>query len=292
MSKEIPPLGALRAFESASRLLSFVRAADELHVTPAAVSHQIKVLEQWLKMKLFNRAPNGVTLTPAGRDYAQKVHEVFQLLGETTRVARQSRTRTVVTIYSQFSIATMWLMPRIISLKAVRPDIDVSLSALPEGYELPVSADMVIHERAQLAGYQASPLLRGKFRVYGAPGTLARCPRPAPATILSQPLIHTTMSSRRLRYPGFAEWFREAGVTVPPTLPGLSFNLIHLTANACVLGAGFALLLDEYCLDHVRAGSLVAVSGPALESPHQVFAHLRNNAADDAKFVHQWLLGH
>ena len=291
MTKEIPPLGALRAFESASRQLSFVRAADELHVTPAAVSHQIKQLEQWLKLKLFNRSANGVTLTSAGRDYALRIHEVFDLLTETTRTARANRQRSVVVIRTQFTIATLWLMPRLIALKNARPDIEVSLAAVPDGYETKVSADLVIHEVQTIAGYRHDQLLTGKFRVYAAPATLARCPKPTPARVLSQPLIHTSLTNQRRRYPGFAEWFQVAGVEVPATLPGISFNLLHLSANACVLGAGFAMLLDEYCLDSVRAGSLVAIPGPTIESPHPVFIHLRKDASADANFVRQWLLG-
>lgn len=290
MSKEIPPLGALRAFESASRQLSFVRAAEELHVTPAAVSHQIKLLEQWLKLKLFNRGANGVTLTTAGRDYAARIHEVFDLLTNTTRSARANRQRSVVTIHSQFSMATMWLLPRLVALQNARPDIDVSLAAIPEQYESKISADLLIHERSSVTGYRHDEIMRGKFRVYAAPATLARCPKPTPARLLSQPLIHTASMNRRLRYPGFAEWFREAGVAPPAAMSGISFNLMHLTTDACVLGAGFALLLDAYCLDSVRAGSLVAIAGPALDSPHPISLHTRSDASDDALYVRQWLL--
>lgn len=291
MSKEIPPLGALRAFESASRQLSFVRAAEELHVTPAAISHQIKLLEQWLKLKLFDRGANGVMLTVAGRDFAVRIHEVFGLLAITTRSARANRQRSVVTIHSQFSMATMWLLPQLVALQNARPDIDVSLAAISEQDESKISADLLIHERSSISGYRHDEIMRGKFKVYAASSTLARCPKPTPARLLAQPLIHTALLHRRLRYPGFVEWFREAGVTPPPVLPGISFNLMHLTADACVLGAGFALLLDAYCLDRVRVGSLVAIPGPALDSPHPVNLHTRKAASEDVLFVRQWLLG-
>ncbi len=291
MTKEIPPLGALRAFESASRQTSFVRAAEELHVTPAAVSHQIKLLEQWLKLRLFNRDANGVTLTAAGRDYALRIHDVFDLLAETTRAVRANRQRSVVVIRAQFSFATLWLMPRLIALKAARPDIEVSLAAVPDDYETKVSADLVIHEVKNIAGYRHERLLAGKFRVYAAPSTLARCPKPTPARLLAQPLIHTHLLSQRRRYPGFAEWFQAAGVKAPATLPGMSFNLVHLTANACARGAGFAVLLDEFCLDSVRTGNLVAILGPAIETRHPIIIHQRKDASADADFVRQWLLG-
>lgn len=291
MTKDIPPLGSLRAFESASRHLSFVRAADELHVTPAAVSHQIKQLEQWLKLKLFNRSANGVALTPAGRDYALRIHDVFDLLSETTRSARADRQRSVVVIRTQFTVATMWLMPKLVALRNARPDIDVSLVVVPDGFETKISPDLVIHETQNMAGYRHDLLLTGKFRAYAAPATLARCPKPTPARVLSQPLIHNSVINQRRRYPGFADWFTAAGVAAPANLPGMTFNLMHLTANACVLGAGFALLLDEFCLDSVRAGSLVAIPGPAIESPHPFFIHLRKDAAADADFARQWLLG-
>ncbi|MEQ1515351.1 MAG: LysR family transcriptional regulator [Usitatibacteraceae bacterium] len=289
--KEIPPLGALRAFEAAARHLSFVRAAEEIHVTPAAVSHQIKQLEQWLKVKLFSRSASGVSLTPAGRTYALHIHGVFSLLTESTRSARANRQRSVVVIRTQFSIATMWLMPRLVALKNARPDIEVSLVAVPDRFETKVNADIVIHETQNIAGSRHEQLLIGQFKAYAAPAMLARCPKPTPARLLAQPLIHTNLTNQRRRYPGFAEWFQAAGLEAPAALPGPSFNLVHLTANACVLGAGFALLLDEYCLDSVRAGSLVATPGPAIPSPHPVYLHLRNDAASDAGFVRNWLLG-
>lgn len=291
MKKDLPPLGALRAFESASRHLSFVRASVELHVTPAAISHQIKLLEDWLKMKLFNRSANGVTLTPAGSDYALRIHEVFERLTETTRLARMGRQRSVVVIRAQFSVATMWLTPRLVALKNARPDIDVSLFSVPDGFEPKISPDLVIDETQTMAGYQHDLLLTGKFRVYGAPSTLARCPKPTPTRLLSQPLIHTALTGRRRRYPEFTDWFEKAGVSAPANLLGMAFNLMHQSASACVSGAGFALLLDEYCLDSVRAGSLIAIGGPAIESPHPVFVHLRKNASPEAGVVQRWLLG-
>ena len=290
MKKDLPPLGALRAFDSASRQLSFVRAAGELHVTPAAISHQIKLLEDWLKVRLFNRSANGITLTTAGSDYALRIHEVFERLTETTRVTRLGRQRSIVLIRAQFSVATMWLTPRLVALKSARPDIDVSMISVPDGFEPKISPDLVIDETQAMAGYQHDLLLTGKFRVYGAPSTLARCPKPTANRLLSQPLIHTALTGRRRRHPEFADWFEKAGVSAPASLPGMSFNLMHQAASACVSGAGFALLLDEYCLDSVRAGSLIAAGGPAIESPHPIFVHLRKNADPEAGVVKRWLL--
>lgn len=291
MSKDLPPLGALRAFDAATRHLSFVRAAAELHVTPAAVSHQVKLLESWLKLKLFTRSANGVALTAAGRDYAARIQDLFGQLADTTRAVRHGRQRTAVAIQAQFSMAAMWLLPRLTALQLARPDIELSIAALPDKYEPPVKADIVINDVSSVTGYERELILRGKFRVYASPSTLARCPKPTPMRLLSQPLIHTATLDRRLRYPGFADWFEAAEVAAPPVLPGMTCNLFHLTADACVMGAGFALLLDDFCLDSVRAGSLIAIGGPALDSPHPQYLHLRNGASDDAEFTRQWLLG-
>lgn len=292
MRKGTPPLTALRAFESASRHVSFARAAEELHVSSAAISHQIKQLEHWLGIQLFDRAARGITLTTAGRDYALRIRDVFDRLIATSAAVRERRSRPVVSIRAQFSLATMWLLPRVLAFNQAQSDIEVRVVAAPMEQSVSKgSIDLSIyHHRPDVSGYVQQPLLHGHFKVYAAPALLARAGAPTPQQLLSQPLLHTTLEDRGWLYPTWDMWFKEAGVDAPAVLPGLRFNLIHLTANACVHGAGFALLLDELCMDMVRAGSLVVLPGLTLPSPHSYYVFRKKNVSDEVHTVLEWLM--
>ncbi len=127
--RKIPPLKSIQAFEAASRLGSFVAAADELHITPSAISHQIRDLEQRLGIALFHRVHRAVELTDAGRRYAEAVAEALGLIEASTRSIERTGKSDILTIHSVPSFAAQWLMPRISRFSAMHPDIDVRLNA-------------------------------------------------------------------------------------------------------------------------------------------------------------------
>ena len=128
MARRLPPLNAMRAFEAAARHLSFTHAAGELHVTPAAVSHQVKALEEWLGLPLFRRRNREVVLTEAGLTYYPGLRDGFdRLAGATERVTARDETGELrVTTLPSF--AAKWLVPRLYRLRAAHPEIDVLLS--------------------------------------------------------------------------------------------------------------------------------------------------------------------
>jgi LysR family transcriptional regulator, glycine cleavage system transcriptional activator len=292
MIKNFPPLGALRAFEAASRHGSFARAAEEIHVTPAAVSHQIKQLEHWLGMQLFERSARGVTLSAAGLEYAARTREAFDRLMMTSVAARANRTRRVVTIRSQHSIGALWVLPRILELHQQEPSIEIKL--LTDGIDhnpAKGGADLSIyHHRPDIAGYQQQLLVQCTIGVYAAPSLLSRSGSITPAEILLRPLLHNAFEDRAWRYPTFEQWFRACGVVAPPILPGLRFALMHLTAQACARGAGFALLHDSMCDDDVRRGVLIRVSDVTIPTPHPYYVLSKRRVAQEVSFVRDWLL--
>jgi LysR family transcriptional regulator, glycine cleavage system transcriptional activator len=281
----------MRAFEAAARLASFARAAGELHVTPAAVSHQVKQLEHWLGLALFTRTANGVTLTAAGRDYASRIRDAFDRLIVVSRSVREQKERSVVTIKSQYSVATLWLLPRVIALARAEPDIEVRLFVAADKPTAKVAADLtVFHLRPDLPGWEQHALLRGAFRLYATPALAARLTHASPREILKEPLLHTTFDDREWRYPTMEDWFRAAGETQQGLIPGLQFNLMHMTAAACVAGGGIALLLDELCAAHVANGALAALPGPALPSPHPYFLMSPKKISEAVRRVRDALL--
>ena len=129
MNVALPPLNALRAFEAAARHLSFRKAAQELHVTPAAISHQLKALEDYLGVKLFRRANRRVELTPAARAAAPRLHEGFASIFEAVERLREGEAANVLTVSAAPSFAAKWLMPRLHRFVSTHPEIDVRLSA-------------------------------------------------------------------------------------------------------------------------------------------------------------------
>src|SRR5262249_42046850 len=135
MARRLPPLNALRAFEAAARHLSFLKAANELHVTPGAVSQQVKGLEVQLGIKLFRRLTRGVLLTDAGQLYAKRLGELFDGIDAATRDLRRGEASPVLTVSAIPSFAARWLIPRLGTFNAAHPEITLRViaeSALPD----------------------------------------------------------------------------------------------------------------------------------------------------------------
>jgi DNA-binding transcriptional LysR family regulator len=289
--RALPPLPALRAFEAAARHMSFSRAATELHVTAAAVSHQIKQLERWLGLALFRRGANGVALTLAGSDYALRIRDAFERLLSTSCALRDHEQRPVVRIRTQFSVAAMWLTPRVAALSRQRPELEIRVIAAEHRATGGLNADIAIYfRRSELPGHSQLPLLSGPFRAYAAPSLVGRAHDLRPAEVASLPLLHLSIEDRGWSSPGFGEWFEQAGVAVPTPLPGLRFNLAHLAASAAMLGAGVALLPEELCADAVRQCNLLALPGPALPTLHPYFLMCKDEPEEAVAWVRDALL--
>ena len=129
MSERLPPLNALRAFEAAARHLSFARAAQELHVTPSAISHQIKTLEEHLGLPLFRRLNKMLLLTDEGQALLPGLRAGFEQLADAVASARRCNLRRVLTVSAAPSFAGKWLVPRLDRFRQAQPDIDVRVDA-------------------------------------------------------------------------------------------------------------------------------------------------------------------
>ena len=125
-----PPLNALRAFESAARLGGFSKAADELCVTPGAISQHIKSLEEWAGAPLFKRRSQGVGLTELGMKTASQFSEAFDALGGAVRSLRSGARQSTINIAALPSVAQLWLSPRLPAIRAALSDLKISITAL------------------------------------------------------------------------------------------------------------------------------------------------------------------
>ncbi len=130
MSKRLPPLNALRVFDAAARHLSFTKAAEELFVTQAAVSHQIKSLEDFLGLKLFRRRNRSLLLTEEGQSYYLDIKEIFSSINEATRKLQARSAKGALTVSLPPSFAIQWLVPRLSGFNSAYPGIDVRIQAV------------------------------------------------------------------------------------------------------------------------------------------------------------------
>ncbi|MGB8666656.1 MAG: LysR substrate-binding domain-containing protein [Serratia inhibens] len=249
------PVTALRTFESAARLRSFKQAALELAVTPTAVSHQIKALEQQLGFALFDRVPRGVRLTEKGERLFAGVHTALLDVANTLDALRPVPSAGSLCVSVTHSFAALWLVPRLGRFYQAYPHYLVRLEACAEVIDLQQDASVDIAIRYSSASYpQLHQVARmeERFGVYGAPGL--------PATQLQTPaLITVRWRDSTLYENGWRDWCRAAGVDWWQRHSSLrGYDEEHYALQAAVAGQGLVLASSVMVSDLVRNGLLVA----------------------------------
>jgi len=252
MRRPLPPLNALRAFDAAARHLSFTRAADELAVTQAAISHQVKALETLLGVKLFRRLTRELRLTEEGHALAPGLRDAFDRLAQAVERVRAPG-RAVLTLSTLTTFAVSWLVPRLPRFQDAHPEIEVRVSANPRlvdfaredvdaairfgGTEWP---GLVQHE---LFGFRLTPL--------APPSLAARLKRPE--DLARVPLIDTTPR------PGeWIIWLEKAGLAeLAPSGGGVVFDSTLVALGAAAKGMGVAVGDPLMAADELEAGRLV-----------------------------------
>ncbi|MGN8020399.1 LysR substrate-binding domain-containing protein [Phyllobacterium sp. 22229] len=295
MVRYLPPLSALKAFEAAARHLSFARAGGELGVTPGAISHHMKQLEEWVGGALFERRANGVVLTERGRVYSKKLGAIFDQITSATVSARSSEMISEVIIRCQFSLAARWLAPRMATFHTAHPDISINISALPHRWNAQdPSPDLAIyHSHGDVVGMQQDLLLTGHLAVVCAPGFLDTLPpHPTPADLLNQPLIKINFSEPGWYDDGWESWFIATGFGHLDLHFSISFNLIFLAIEACIAGAGFALIPNFLIERELLNGTLVDPFGIQLpvRQPYVLMTPEPSLRKPEVAIVRSWLL--
>jgi LysR family transcriptional regulator, glycine cleavage system transcriptional activator len=247
-----PPLNALRAFEAASRTLSVKRAAQSLFVTPGAVSQLIKGLENYLGIRLFDRVPGGLHLTPAGREYASSIQHAFEVIDAATRSVG-SRQGGKLVISSTPTFCFSWLVTRLKRFTALHPGIDVELRASKALVDF-VRDDVDVAIRHGLGKYPGLHSVR-VFGVELIPVASAALVKErnypvGPADLLNWPLVH---DAARGDWP---MWFKAYGVAAGRTLRGPSYEESSLVIGACLAGEGAGLVPASLVKDHLRSRKL------------------------------------
>lgn len=292
--RRLPPLNSLRAFDAAARNLSFSAASQELHITPGAVSHQIKQLEASLGQALFIREPAGVALTPLGVLYAQEVrHALAQLEAATLRAQAPANTEKVV-IRCQFSVATEWLTPKLALYAPTSPNSQILLRAEPfRGDPLGSNADLAIYYcNGHADGREDVPLLRGRYVVAVAPALHSRLgPIREPASMLTRPLIALVGGQKGWREPDWADWFVAGGQGAKKVEPLLAFSAHHMLVEALKLGAGYGLVNSTLAARALAAGELIQAHPLGLPAPNSFFLSARSGPRSRlVNEVRDWLI--
>ncbi len=247
--RRLPPLGMLRAFEAAARLESVTLAAQELHVTQSAVSHQIKALETWLGVPLVQRSGRGLGLTAEGVAYFPGLHSAFdQMASATARVQRQPR-GNALSVNSMASLSAQWLIPQLSSFCAELPGVDVQLSTTVHSTDFdPAAFDVSIRcftdselaslrQRASWRDVALGAFLPNTLTPVCSPQVLAaQPPLTDPADVLSRTLLHSRSTPLV-----WQDWLALAGLPAQQPRHLVTFDHAHLAVQAAMQGLGIAL---------------------------------------------------
>jgi LysR family glycine cleavage system transcriptional activator len=255
MTTRLPPLPALRAFAVAARHLSFKQAATELHVTPGAISQQIKALEQALGVALFQRFNRRLQLTPAGAAYLPSIAAAFEEIAGATR--RLTASQALLQVSAPPSFAARWLLPRLERFRARHPGTELAIEATMGLTNFrDDNIDVAIrYGRGRYAGLRSDRLFAVKLVPVCSPALLnGRTDAAKRAALRKGPLLHDT--ARR----NWRLWLDAQGLPDLDAQRGPSFSDQTFMLQAAALGQGIALAPDALVADDVAAGRLIKLS--------------------------------
>jgi LysR family glycine cleavage system transcriptional activator len=297
MYDQMPPLTALRAFEAAARHLSLTKAAFELHVTAGALSHQIRALEEFIGLDLFERRVRSIALTPAGKLLYPGLQTGFTQIREAVSSVRHASGNRVLVVSTPPGLTSKWLAPRLYRFAGEHPEIDVRISSslananfAVDGFDLavrnlpidPQSDPTLVTEKLVELSFVpvCSPRLIETHGPFERPEALARVP-----------LIHDDTLAHRANVPTWADWFAAAGVDGVDVSHGLRFNSSDHALDATGEGAGVLLAHDLLAYDDLRTGRLVipiALTLPSGRAYHLVRPKRQRESAQAQAFRH-WI---
>lgn len=293
-NRRIPSLNALRAFEIAARHGNFAKAAEELHVTPAAVSHLIKGLEEYLEITLFDRVGRRVIVSTQGQRILPELQQGFALIeGALTKIANEHQ---ILTISAHPAFSAKWLLPRIHHFNTLYPEIDVRIDTSHTPIDLRSGGiDAAIRfGEGNYPGMITLPLLSPYkeeiFPVCSPKLLSGKHPLTTPNMLRFHTLLHDENNSEQPLVPGWKRWLKMTGITKIDTRRGLRFTNPLLTLEAALSGQGVALSCAYVTADDVKAGRLVrpfAIPCPLNATYHFVYPKENKNPRIE-KFYH-WL---
>ncbi|ALM86457.1 transcriptional regulator GcvA [Bordetella sp. N] len=254
--KDLPPTATLRAFEVATRHATFTSAAEELHITQSAVSHQLINLEETWGLQLFHRGKS-LRLTPAGAALAPIVRDFFANLNATLADLREQQGKIRLTVSTTYSFALKWLLPRLPNLSRQHPELLVTLETSDKAIAFSRTDPEVAIRfgTGHYPGLYSEFLFREQLFPVASPALLGTFGRPRePAELLRYPLL--TRDGADL-VPKWEHWFQHVGVGVSAPRENVRFADTNMTIAAALLGQGVALARSGHVEAELREGTLV-----------------------------------
>ena len=269
LKSKLPPLDPLVAFEAAARHSSFVLAAEELHVTPSAVSQQIRSLETRLGVSLFERGHRSVQLTAGGNRFYNSVTTALMHLVNASNDVRAAEGAISLEIAADTSVAALWLMPRLKRFETLRPDISLKLKVTDLEAELlgsPVQVAL-IHGDGDWRGYVSEPLFAEEVFPVCSPDYLARQGGTMELEELSRATL-LDLDYERWQWMNWTIWLTEMGLPLPDSPRRLRTNNYPLMLEAARRGSGVALGWRHLVDDDLASGVLVKPVEDSIATHH------------------------
>jgi LysR family transcriptional regulator, glycine cleavage system transcriptional activator len=260
MSRRLPPLNALRAFEAAARHLSVSKAAEELHVTPAAISHQVKGLEEWLGVQLFRRLNRQILLTDAGQTCLKGLREGFDQLADTVAKVQVVPSGGPLTVTVAPSFASKWLVPRLDRFRRRHPDIDLRIDASTALADFARDGiDIAIRfGPGRYPGLRVDRLLTEEMSPVCSPALLRGAnPLRRPEDLRHYSLLHIDLPMQGDAQPTWEMWLLAAGVRDVDWTRGPRFTNSSMAIEMALAGEGVVLGSNVLVADDLAAGRLV-----------------------------------
>jgi len=287
--RRLPPLSALRAFEAAARHLSFKDAAGELGVTPTAISHQVRWLEDHLGVRLFHRRIRRVELTAPAHVLYPVLRGGFDAFAAAVEQVAATRQRQVVRISATTAFTARWLLPRVQRFQAVHPDIDLQLHASEDVVDMGAAqVDLAVrYGRGPYPGLRAEALLADRFAPVASPRLALR----TAGDLQRVPLIHFDWRRADPANPTWEVWFKAAGLLAVKPISHLLFSEESHAIQAAVAGQGAALLSLVLVRDAIEARALVQPFGPVLDSyTYHLVEAADRPSSEAAQIAKTWLM--
>lgn len=291
MKRHLPPLNALRAFEAAARHESFKCAAEELNVTHAAISHQVKTLEDWLGVAVFTRTPRAVELTEAGLSYLSVVESALNQIHSGTVALISSILEEPLKIVTPPGFAARWLAPRLGRLWKALPDMDLRIREIPSPFSVDFRRDQVdlcIQVGPEdRPGLDQVPLMPGTVTPMCSPMLLAQGFAPAERRdLVNSKLLH------QCDYEMWRLWFDSFGIRDVDIEHGPIFDNVNLIYSAVIAAQGVGLLHTALTREEKKAEQLIRLfpSDPDDDKGFYIVHPIDNRMAPKVVKFKNWLL--
>jgi LysR family glycine cleavage system transcriptional activator len=290
MRSGLPPLKSLEAFAVVGRTQSVAKAAKLLHLTPSAVSHRIRALEEHVGAPLFDRSNLGLTLTEAGIHYFYEIDSVFKRIDEATTRLREGGLANTLVVNVVHALAANWIFPRLSEFCDRHPDLTLSFQP-KTSLEYSTTAPNDLRGRVEIRyglgdwpGFHCEEILRCKSMPVCSPA-LARKLK-SPADLADHPMIHVSLNRE-----AWPEWLDAAGYPELRAAHNLVFDDTELKRHAALNGLGVALVLDALVANDLASGALVAPFDVEFESEKRYYLLCRPDDREDERIVifRDWL---